>query len=301
MLTIILCTGLPGSGKSVYCDVNYTGKVCTNFALEHLDMYLNEGRKYNFYPDEKGYSEYNNFNYTLSHMRYKDNNTIVIDGLYLTFEERKKLLLHIIDTYACDTPRVKQNLPNGRYKHVFAPKNITIQEIYWKENREACLSNDMLRNRHVLAQQTILNSTYDSYIPKDFFKDITNNNITINDPIFMDVEKYSNEKGIWECEKIYNGFKDYNKNDPDMIVSDWKDTEDPDISHEFDEFDAFIENICPDITFLQYKRIKKACNIKIEPYTSYDYYGSHTTYNRYKVNINDIKKAFINCNIPCKL
>lgn len=302
MLNIILCTGLPGSGKSVYCDITYTNKVCSNFVIQHLDNYLTKDRKYNFYPDEKGYNEYNNFNYTLSHMKYNENNTIVIDGLYLTYEERKKLLLHIIDTYATyDTPKVKHKLPNGKYNYVSASKRINIQEIYWKENREACLSNDMLRNRHILAQQTILNAKYDNYIPNDFLSNITNN-ITINDPIFMEVAKYSNEKGIWECEKIYNRFKNKRDNiSSDMIVSEWKDTDDPDISHEFEEFDTFIENICPEITFMQYKRIKKLSNIKINQNTVYDYYGTTTIYNRYEVNINDIKDAFINSNIPCKL
>ena len=45
---------------------------------------------------------------------------------------------------------------------------------------------------------------------------------------------------------------------------------------DFDEFDGFLEKICPTITFLQYKKIYKAC-VEVEEFDDSDYYSRCTS------------------------
>ena len=47
--------------------------------------------------------------------------------------------------------------------------------------------------------------------------------------------------------------------------------------------DEFLEEICPEITFLQYKRVMREL-IESDSRTEYEYYGNHTNYGIRRVN-----------------
>lgn len=58
----------------------------------------------------------------------------------------------------------------------------------------------------------------------------------------------------------------------------------PDTPLEFVEFDDMLNEICPNITFLQYKTLRNKCT-EIVQYESRDYYGGCETYLYHKCDL----------------
>ena len=65
---------------------------------------------------------------------------------------------------------------------------------------------------------------------------------------------------------------------------------------EFVEFDKLLESICPDITFLQYKRICSEC-IKTDSRTENEYYGNSNIYGVKTVNLRELYDVLCSKNI----
>lgn len=93
-------------------------------------------------------------------------------------------------------------------------------------------------------------------------------------------DKYTVELGYLQIQWVTGGMTG---------GSCWEDSEadtaiNSDPEPEFTELDEVLEKICPQITFMQYKRINKKVT-EISSDTSYEYYGNYTNYTRKTVQL----------------
>ncbi len=78
--------------------------------------------------------------------------------------------------------------------------------------------------------------------------------------------------------------------DPPLIVGSEMEPEDP------KEFDVILENLTPNLTFMQYKGIVRDVMVRKEVY-HHDYYGGHTTEGHKGFNIKDLYDALVKRNL----
>jgi hypothetical protein len=79
----------------------------------------------------------------------------------------------------------------------------------------------------------------------------------------------------------------------------WNDsmgTTDADDPEEPTNLDEIIMEVCPNISYLQYKEIKKRC-LTSRTWTEGDYYGGSNSYSQWDVNIENLYKILIELNI----
>lgn len=55
---------------------------------------------------------------------------------------------------------------------------------------------------------------------------------------------------------------------------------------ELEEMDMIIERVCPDITFLRYKKVLRGVKIREESF--HEYYGNHTEYREKFISVDDL-------------
>ena len=203
----------------------------------------------------------------------------IIDGLFLTNSSQRKVvgaLYNEINKYTNDI-------------------KLKIRFVYFKEDREACLYNDKVRNREKLANITIEHADYEKpdidTLQKDFpkFK-------------FEILEKEIHKMSVFESKFLTKGSW-YNENelrsDTWCLGGSWGDCwgnsgkvsadEQP---KEFKEFDDLLMEVCPNITFLQYKKIYNSL-VSIESGCENDYYGGSTENAYYKCNLKDLYNMLI--------
>ncbi|MGL5647753.1 MAG: hypothetical protein ACRDDY_07875, partial [Clostridium sp.] len=60
----------------------------------------------------------------------------------------------------------------------------------------------------------------------------------------------------------------------------------------FDEFDSLMENVCPNMSFLKYNKIKNNC-INVDQYYDSDYYGGSETINYYTCDIENLYNMLV--------
>jgi hypothetical protein len=150
---------------------------------------------------------------------------------------------------------------------------------FWKENRELCLKNDEGRRKKT-SGVTIRNAPLEYPV------------ISIPDIDFEIVEHEVYEKNYYE--KKFISYPNILVSQRWSIGGNWRDcwggegkidSQEP---KEFEEFDNLLEEICPNITFLQYQKLRKCCVTCEEDYEN-DYYGG-TEYFRYWAC--DMKKLY---------
>ena len=150
---------------------------------------------------------------------------------------------------------------------------------FWKENRELCLKNDEGR-RDISSGVTIRNA------PLEY------PNISITNVKYEIVEHEVYEKTFYE--KKFVKYSDILKSERWSVGGSWcncwgdSGTIEPDEPKEFDEFDNLLEELCPNITFLQYKKIRKEC-VTCEEDSERDYYGGCEYFNYWSC---DMKKLY---------
>ena len=206
---------------------------------------------------------------------YQCPDTLIMDGLFLTMED----VVRAVD--AAHT--------------IFSTIEIGIHQ--WNEDRETCVKNDGGR-REIPSTNTILNAEFDSAIDVDKinkrFEEIGCTNAKVawikyhKVQLKPDWERYFRGKAF-----VYDDGKIRSERwcTGGTYGSCWSDSLSP-VSGEpqpdFEELDDLLADICPGITFLQYKKIMRSCVTIEESYDS-DYYGGGCNYNRY---ICDIKKLY---------
>ena len=273
----IITVGLPGSGKSTWAKNYRLSNVENSYNVNKYriqiidcDLYFKQYKRTFDSLEEYIYSEIDNI--------YKPNiNEIIIDGLFTTNDDVIRIL-----------------------NNIFELLNIgdEILICQWYEDREQCIKNDLYR--------------------RDIDSNVTINNIKYED---IDIEKIRNNVGGIEVKKQYIEvyrkpnyliFADKYKINYDSegkFTSDtwsgggtwgncWGDSGSIGSSEpeDFDEFDELLENVCPNISFLQYKKIKSDC-VELDYYVDYDYYGGSETRNFYVCDVENLYNTLVDLNL----
>lgn len=254
----IILVGLPASGKTTWANSYYDYDIKSKREVRIIDCdeYLNQKR---YQSLEEFISKYKK-SLTKGNSEIKE---IIIDGLFTTNESVINLI-NVLEPTAQDY----------------------IEIIQWDENREQCIINDTKR-RDLDSKIDIMNIPYEE-INLNLIKEKTNH--TRIEKQTIDVYKKDEEIVFVESKGIDvdEDGKFYSKKW--IVGGSWEDcwgnsspiskTEPED----FDEFDSLLEEICPNITYLQYKKIRKRC-VTLESLKEVGYYGSSTEYNYYECNV----------------
>lgn len=287
--------GLPASGKSYWAKENFN----TNTMYNHTG---------DFIVDLDKYLHYENYNLTTpviysalndSDMKYyaggelQNTNKVVkacIDGLITTIDDLTKV--------------IDGTLTYVENRYTGCDYQIKIYVHQWNEDRETCLHNDKMRvnsgERKVSSKVTIRTRPYE-YIQKEQLQKYKDEN---NHVVSIKLEKYTVKRvnlydmmfapliGYDQCK--YSS--DIVKKTKYMYSESWsaggtwgncwgdEGTISPDKPLNFNELDELFEKICPNITYLQYKKIQQEC-VEIDEYTERDYYGGCEHMQRWKCDL----------------
>lgn len=265
MVIKILC-GLPGCGKTYFAN---SQKDKNTFVLD-CDS-LTTG------PDSlEGKICYSIMSCIPGYNKMK---TIILDGLFLKVDEVVSVIQRINKT-------------------IYGEPSFEIE--YWPADIETCLRNDKGRRKSSSAF-TIEHSKLEE-MTEDIFKERLGFIVPVHSHKTILKDEYK---------LIVDGIKKNSiKDDRYLYSSEWYvGAEYPDkiyiykeekVPSDFVELDEILEKYFPDITYLQYKRLKREC-VELEDFEEHDYYTGTVYKARY---VCDLKKlyAFIkersNINLP---
>lgn len=254
-----LLIGLPGSGKTTYANAyksnNYpynTQKVIVDF--DKIQKQLNKISD----PDER-YQEL--VWRACSAYRVK---TIFLDGLFLTQKDYEYIL----------------NLYYNNPVYDYNIKKIVID--YWVPDREACIYNDRGRRNasSEMSIKTLKIEKPDMTRLKTIFPIVPvikyMEHIVVRRPEYLtfaqDYDIPLRKDKYLKSAAWCLGGTSYGWDGSRMPLS----SEEP---CEFTEFDGLLERVCPDITYLQYKKLRSACvECKDEPINDYYTEGREAFY-----------------------
>ena len=248
--TIHILIGLPGSGKTFFSKT-FNKDNTYIIELDVNDTNFLYGYRYNMES-------------------YKN---VCIDGLILS----KRSLLEAIN-------QIDKTFKNKQYEIVLH---------YWHENREQCLINDeyrkqVLKERDTNARVTIKSSPFISYDEVVVITQEHNKNIRLvehivyplsdNDKIINKVIEFDN-KGF----KVIKS-KDWCLGGTSCDYTGKKYLIDAEPQPEFDKFDDLLLELCPDISYLKYKKLFREC-VEIKTWDESDYYGGRLLYSYYECDV----------------
>lgn len=270
-VTMEFLVGLPGSGK-------------TTFSKEFEHKQKGKAKRIDFDTTFK-LREWNKASVSEKHriirntveseIRYRVPDTLVMDGLFLTHKD-------IVETVIALRP-------------MFSHINLVIHQ--WNEDRETCVKNDGGR-REEDSTNTIMHAKFEQISPARLEAMFQSNNCE-NVGVATIKHHTVQLKPSWE--RYFRG-KTYVWEDGKMrsekwctggtYGSCWSDKLSP-VSGEqqpdFEKLDELLSEICPNITFLQYKKIMREC-VDIEESYESDYYGGGCNYSRY---VCDMEKLYV--------
>lgn len=246
--------GLPGSGKSTWA------KSQENKNTKHIefDKCCIVSPKY-FSLEQAIKEEIKN------NLSYKN---IILDFIFYTQED----LIKIIE-----------------YTKEFNIQSIEIK--FWNENRERCIINDRIRknreNRKYSCESSIKNSKFEKpnieFLNKKY------------EGVKFKMLEYNVYRGMSKEEFILkiNDGRSIIVNDCWSQGGTWRDcwgnggTISPEEPYEFEKFDEILEKICPNINYINYKKIKRAC-VRMDTFEYGDYYGGCDNRARWELNLEDL-------------
>lgn len=285
ILNVEILVGLPGSGKSFYAK-----KRLDNYAAYHQDKFFGAkvikqrqvyGLNLDFdkYKDNyPGLKKVINFEGRFNEIFvFHPESLVVCDGLFLTNNAQENLVKEWVDLFNKEGGKDNDN-------------KLNIKFVYFKENREGCLSNDSYREKERRADITIKHSPLekpDITVLKENFNQ-ENINFEVEEKEVYVMNKY---EGLFKPLRNEYWSKKLGK---DIMTSErwstggtWGDcwgnegTIGPDKAPDsFKEFDGLLEKYCPEVTFLKYKNIYSKC-VTVEEDREHDYYGGTEYFNLY--------------------
>ena len=271
-LEIVLCVGLPGSGKTYFLKNNYPNNRNT---FDEDYEFLSDDDKIDIVKTI-GSRIRSNFQYLRI---YNELRPAIIDCLITTNSELNKVIDKIYET------SIKDGVSNRIHFVIH----------FWKENRELCLYNDKGRRREKSFEISIRN------LPLEY--------PIVNNPE-IDYEIIEHDVIAAPSLNIYfNKYKDSQKNDFVLTSESWSaggswgncwggsGTISPDpVPQSFKEFDEMLEKLCPDISFMTYKKLYNE-TVTIEERSENDYYGGTEYRHNYKCDLEKLHKLMVELNI----
>lgn len=270
-LEIVLCVGLPGSGKTYFLKNNYPNNRST---FDEDYEFLSDDDKIDIVKTI-GNRARSNFHYLKI---YNELRPIIIDCLITTNSELNKVVDKIYEI------SIKEDV-SDRIHFVIH---------FWKENRELCLYNDRGRRREKSSEISIRN------LPLEY--PIVNNSD-------IDYEIIEHDVIAAPSLNIYfNKYKDSYKNDFVLTSESWSaggswgncwgnsGTISPDPVPQFTVFDDMLEQLCPDISFMTYKKLYNE-TVTVEERSENDYYGGTEYRHYYKCDLEKLHKMMVDLNI----
>lgn len=271
-LEIVLCVGLPGSGKTYFLKNNYPNNRST---FDEDYEFLSDDDKIDIVKTV-GNRVRSNFLYLRI---YNELRPIIIDCLITTNSELNKVVDKIFES------SIKEGV-SDRIHFVIH---------FWKENRELCLYNDKGRRREKSSEISIRN------LPLEY--------PIVNNPD-IDYEIIEHDVIAAPSLNIYfNKYKDSYKNEFVLTSESWSaggswgncwggsGTISPDpVPQSFKEFDEMLEKLCPDISFMTYKKLYNE-TVTIEERSENDYYGGTEYRHNYKCDLEKLHKLMVELNI----
>lgn len=261
MNNLILLWGLPGSGKTHFAKHYHTlsDRERSNIHIIHVDEIM---EKFSGVKNSKE-KILASFQDILRNLPLDKGSDIVVDSLIVNNKVAKYVLENSLE--------------------VLNDPKITIY--FWEEDRDACLFNDLDR-RDKGSLSSINKTLYEepSQSLQDHYKlKIVRMKVMKKMTYKQFVKKYDiSEKltsGSWCTGGMSGG--DCWGGTPQYSVE-------ADEECEFVELDSLLEEICPTITFLQYKKILSEC-VKTEESRDNDYYGNYTNHKNF---VCDTKKLY---------
>lgn len=272
-----ILVGLPGSGKTYYAkEQGVHPDVCFADRSKEKAMYIctDKDAYYGRKPRTIEQIIYNHEFGRWIMCRNRNWDHWIIDGLFLTNDVQHK----VVDA-----------LYNEINKYIDDIK-LKIRFVYFKEDREACLYNDRARNREKLANITIEHADYEKPdidtlqrdFPKFEFKLVEKevHKMNIFESKFLTRASYYDENELRSDTWCLGGTWGNCWGDGGQVSADEQPTE-------FKEFDELLLDVCPNITFLQYKALYGA-TVTIETEEEHDYYGGSTENAYYKCNLKEL-------------
>lgn len=277
--------GLPGSGKTYWAVHNYpTNYWCNHTGRMIVDLDKYKDKDKNDWVDLALNEEFKNY---MEHLYICEDKKIdvCIDGPLTSYSHLERVVEDII-------------MYINRYCkwRKYADYKLSFIIHQWDENREYCLYNDKKRNREIGAAASIMYFEYtkiDDNFLKVLKRHIENLSLKFSPPININriekiehmVKKTTTYEQIFEplCDNIYGHGGDeqgrYLYSEEWSLGGEWGDCwgnhghVSGSESKDFIELDDLLEKIAPQISFIQYKKIKNHCVEQIEWHVP-DYYSS---------------------------
>jgi hypothetical protein len=263
--TVVLLWGIPGSGKTHYAEeLQY--EACPYGKRKNSQVWVIDCDRLKYYinnPLERlAY-------YVVARIPFQD--TIVVDGLITTNQSAKNIMDAILAQQA--------QIVGNKYE-------ISFEIVWWERDVVSCLYNDSGR-RTTEAKITIENAPFEEP----------------NQEIIAMAKKVTKKqvvrKPAWKAwaQKVRLGSEEYMKSSGWCLGgtagSCWS-NEKTTVSASaqpasFVEFDDLLSEICPNISFLQYKKIYNHC-VSTDESTEHDYYGGSCSYGCYTCNVPELYK-----------
>lgn len=253
----ILC-GLPACGKTFFAnskkDVNTIVVDCDDMFRERKDL-----------KKEAIYHRIANQLYG----KYK-NKKIILDGLFLTVNDVSEIVTYLHDAFKND---------------------FTFEVEYWPADRETCLKNDNGR-RPVDSRQTIKKGVLDEMTEEILLK-ATGLKIPVN--IHKTVLKAEYKTMIDDMKEFSRSIEDerYLYSSEWYVSAEYPDkvfiSKDDKAISDFEELDEILEKYFPNITYLQYKRLKREC-VDVYDFDTNDYYTGTIYWAKYRCDLEKLYK-----------
>lgn len=302
--------GLPGSGKTYFAKNNYeepkfshNGKCIINVeaykelplaqavnkACDNSDMKAYCGELFGCAPYNTVYA--------------------CIDGLFTTKDVIKELIKEIVGYININCAKISYVDSNDYLIRVVIHR--------WDRDIETCIHNDKMRiknnERIQSSETTIKNIPYDNINKRDFESILNIDNISI---VKHQVKYITNYNLIFEPligkdrNRCYGGHT-HNYDVPGktkyMYSEEWSGGGDysscwgsgtisPEKPNNFDEFDNLIIQLCPTLSFINYKKLWNEC-VDVEETQEYDYYGGCEIKNRWRCDMEKLYGMLKSLNI----